>query len=205
MAECCVAMTTYNFSSEAVFADMFFKVLCTRAAIRSPRTEAAEHQGPNSGRTWMMAVTKDFILKKKYQKQKPQKKDSRPSLGSQRKDGASSKAWLLNWEQKSKFVLLCLVGCGWFYEELHLSLLCYQWLHRSTYLSSNPRFFNGITGICLTCCFSVFCILCLYLAYLEKKNVFSQLVYRLRSVLSSFVPLIEKFRPTGNWSYCLHT
>lgn len=142
---------------------------------------------------------------KKNQKQKPQKKDSRPSLGSQRKDGASSKAWLLNWEQKSKFVLLCLVGCGWFYEELHLSLLCYQWLHRSTYLSSNPRFFNGITGICLTCCFSVFCILCLYLAYLEKKNVFSQLVYRLRSVLSSFVPLIEKFRPTGNWSYCLHT
>lgn len=74
MAECCVAMTTYNFSSEAVFADMFFKVLCTRAAIRSPRTEAAEHQGPNSGRTWMMAVTKDFIFKKKIKNKNHRKK-----------------------------------------------------------------------------------------------------------------------------------
>lgn len=74
MAECCVAMTTYNFSSEAVFADMFFKVLCTRAAIRSPRTEAAEHQGPNSSRTWMMAVTKDFILKKKIKNKNHRKK-----------------------------------------------------------------------------------------------------------------------------------
>lgn len=35
-------MTTYNFSSKAVFADKPFKVLRTQAAIHSPGAEAAE-------------------------------------------------------------------------------------------------------------------------------------------------------------------
>jgi len=43
MAERYVAMTTYNFSSKAVFPDTLYKVLRTRAAIHSPGTEAAEH------------------------------------------------------------------------------------------------------------------------------------------------------------------
>lgn len=67
-----------------------------------------------------------------------------------------------------------------------------------TVTNSNLRFLNGTTGICLALAVIQCFVFYVYIWLILEKNVFSQLVYRLRSVLDGFVPLIEKFRPTGN-------
>lgn len=61
--------------------------------------------------------------------------------------------------------------------------LCYYWYCRCACLNN-----------CQCVGFAIFLIF--YVAYL--KRFFSPPVYRIRSVLDSFVPLIDRFRPRGN-------
>ncbi|KAM6413689.1 transmembrane protein 40 [Rhynochetos jubatus] len=106
------------------------------------------------------------------------------------------------WESQGSKRRLSLAGCGKGNARLQ------QWTVRWMGIRKDDEFFHFVI-----LCFAIGALLICYyyhrdwtislgiglitFASLETTGIYFGLVYRLRSVLNSFVPLIDKFRPTG--------